>query len=360
MSAAMRRWATVKGAYFMKILSFFVIALAFAQVFAQAPPGGKAGAPASAVRAAQELMVRQRYAEAALSVNAALKGDPGGIDALYTVVALEQTRILDYESYVIDGARFAALADSVLKVLDGRQAALRGSDSLRCLFYRASVVGGVALMLAKRGAWFEGAKSAMASLGMYRQLKKADPGHHGADLGLGIYDYYFGTALKWIPFVSGGSVERGLAAAERALLAPFPFDHAAKSSYCWMLIDRKEYNKADSLAASALREIPASTIFLRIRALIALWSGGYGDALLLGGKLKGMSEARAPVNWSDLITSYYIMASAHENMGQKTEAYNAAGEGLSLNMPEECRNMPNVKEHVKFLTGVRGRHGKKK
>jgi tetratricopeptide (TPR) repeat protein len=304
-------------------------------------------------------MVRQRYAEAARGINAALKDNPDDMDALYTVVALEQTRVLDYESYGKDGARFISLADSVLKVLDGRQAALRGGDSLRCLFYRASVVGGAGLVLAKRGAWLEGAKNAMASLGMYRQLKKADPGHLGADLGLGVYDYYFGTTLKWIPFVSGGSVERGLAAAERALRAPFPFDHAAKSSYCWMLIDRGQYKKADSLASSVLRGIPGNTIFLRIRALIALWSGSYGDALLLGGKLKELSEARAPVNWSDLITSYYIITSAYENSGQRAEAEKAAEKGLSLRMPAECGNMPNVREHIKYLNGVKGKGGKK-
>jgi tetratricopeptide (TPR) repeat protein len=338
------------------LVNFFVIfSAAVAQVFAQARDGG-----VSDVRSAQELMVRQRYAEASLLVNSVLKKNPGDIDALYTLVAIEQTRVLDYESYGVDGARFTFLADSVLTVLDRRQAALRGGDSLRCLFYRASVVGGASLMLAKRGAWIEGAKNAMASLGMYKQLKKADPAHPGADLGLGIYDYYFGTTLKWIPFVSSGSVERGLAASERALRAPFPFDHAAKSSYCWMLIDREQYKKADSLAHSVLLEIPTNTIFLRIRALIALWSGSYDDALFLGGKLRGLSEARTPVNWSDLITSYYIITSAHENLGQRAEAEKAAEKGLSLPMPEEFRNMPNVKEHIKYLNGVKRKGGKKK
>jgi tetratricopeptide (TPR) repeat protein len=126
-----------------------------------------------------------------------------------------------------------------------------------------------------------------------------------------------------------------------------------------MLIDRKQYEKADSLAHSALREIPTSTIFLRIRALIALWAGTYDDALLLGDKLRRLSEARAPVNWSDLFTSYYIITSAYENLGQRAEAERAAEKGLSLRMPAECGNMPNVKEHIKYLNGVKGKGGKR-
>ncbi|MDR2592310.1 MAG: hypothetical protein LBC59_05830 [Chitinispirillales bacterium] len=299
------------------------------------------------------------YAEAAREINTVLKSDPENIDALYTLAAIEQTRILDYESYSIDGARFLSLADSLRDIFDRRQAVLRGGDSLRCIFYRANILGGISLMQAKRGAWIEGARSAMASSGLYKQVKKADPGHLGAELGLGIFDYYFGTSLKWIPFAGGGSVERGLEAMERALHAPFPFDHAAKSSYCWMLIDRKQYKKADSLAHTVLVEIPTSTIFLRIRALIALWAGCYDDALHLGNKLRTLSEKRAPVNWSDLITSYYIITSAHDNLGQKAEAYKLADKGLALPMPTEFKNMHNVKEHIKFLNGIKGKYKKK-
>ncbi len=305
-------------------------------------------------------MVRQKYTEAASEITTVLKGSPENIDALYTLAAIEQTRILDYESYSIDGAGFLSLADSLRDIFDKRQPTLRGGDSLRCLFYRANILGGISLMQAKRGAWIEGAKTAMASSGLYKQLKKVDPGHLGAELGLGIFDYYFGTSLKWIPFAGGGSVERGLEAMERALRAPFPFDHAAKSSYCWMLIDRKQYKKADSLAHTVLAEIPTSTIFLRIRALIALWSGCYDDALLLGNKLRNLSAARTPVNWSDLSASYYIITSAQDNLGQKGEALKAAEKGLALPIPPEFRNMHNVKEHTKYLTGIKGKYNKKK
>ncbi len=304
-------------------------------------------------------MVRQRYAEATREVVAVLQNNPENIDALYTLAAIEQTRILDYESYDIDGARFLSLADSLSEILEKRQTTLRGGDSLRCLFYRANISGGIGLMHAKRGAWLEGAKFAIASSALYKRVKKADPGHLGAELGLGVFDYYFGTTLKWIPFAGNGSVERGLESMELALRAPFPFNHAAKSSYCWMLIDRKQYKKADSLAHTVLRDIPTNTIFLRIRALIALWTGCYNDALFLGNKLKNLSEKRAPVNWSDLITSYYIITSAHDILGQKTEAVAAAEKGLAIPMPPEFKNMPNVKEHIRFLTEVKEKRNKR-
>jgi len=308
--------------------------------------------------AAQRLMIQQKYPEATARAMAILKSDPDNIDAIYTLAAIEQTRILDYEAYTIYGRRFQVFADSLLKILEARQPALRGDDSLRCLFYRANIIGGIGLMQAKRGAWMEGARNGMASSNLYRQVKRIDPGHLGADMGLGVFDYYFGTSMKWIPFVAGGSVEKGLEAIERSLNAPFPFNHAAKSSYCWILIDRKQFRKADSLAHSALRDAPNSTIFLRIRALIALWTGCNDSALNFGKKLMAASESRSPVNWSDLIMAHAIVAEAYDKKGQRAEALATANKALGLPMPAAYRAISHVKDHYKTLTGIRNKLSK--
>ncbi|MCL2220191.1 MAG: hypothetical protein FWB94_09960 [Chitinispirillia bacterium] len=303
-------------------------------------------------------MVRQKYPEAEARTRAALKSNPGSIDALHALVTIEQTRVLDYEAYTIYGKRFQTFADSLLRILEEKQPTLRGDDSLRCIFYRANITGGIGLMQAKRGAWVEGARNGMASANLYRQVKKIDPGHLGADLGLGVFDYYFGTSMKWLPFVAGGNVEKGLEAIERALKAPFPFNHGAKSSYCWILIDRKQFKRADSLAYSALRETPGSTIFIRIRALIALWTGSHREALNYAGKLVAASESRTPVNWSDLITAYSIIASAHDEMKHGDEALAAANRALALPVPEAYRTMSHIKDHYKILTGIQSKYSK--
>jgi tetratricopeptide (TPR) repeat protein len=312
------------------------------------------------IHASQQLMVRQKYAEAAAKVKEVLRQDPDNLDALYTLVTIEQTRILDYESYTIDGKEFIALSDSVRKVLDARLRLLKGEDSLRCLFYSANILGGVGLIQAKCGEWFSGARNAMGSVNLLRQIKKIDPENYGADLGIGAFDFYFGSSFKWIPFVSG-NVERGIEAVERSLRAPFPFNHAAKSTYCWILIDRKEFKKADSIARSVLVELPGNTVFLRIRALIALWTGSYKDALPLGKKVVELSQNRTPVNWSDLVMGYYIIVKCHEHLGQKSEAYAAAQKALSIQIPAEYKNISHVKDNLKYIsdTGSKYKAGNK-
>jgi tetratricopeptide (TPR) repeat protein len=333
------------GVFFLVLAAIFVASVIFT---AQAQDAGE-----NAVYQAQRLMVSQKYPAATALAKAALKNDPGDIDAVFTLAIIEQTRILDYESYAVDGRRFLVFADSLLKILEAEQPRFAGVDSLRCLFYRAGILGGIGVVHVKLGSWLDGARNGLASQNLYKQIRRIDPGHLGADLGLGVFDYYFGTSLRLIPFVANTNVERGLAAIERSLNVPFPFDHGAKSTYCWILIDRNEFQKADSLALSALAETPGSTIFLRIRALAALRLKNYKIALELGKELAEASESRTPVNWSDLMMSYYIITDSYENLGRRAEAITAAEKALEMPVPDALRKTPHIRDHIRFLTRTR-------
>lgn len=339
-----------RGLNFLNFTLLFLVALAASPVLASSTLSGR---DAGAIENAQRLMIAQRYPEARAAARAVLANDPRNIDAIHTLAAIEQTRILDYESYTVDGLQFVSLADSLLRMLENIERGLRGADSVRSVFYRANILGGIGVIHAKRGAVIDGARISLTSQNLYKAVKRIEPDHLGADFGLGVFDYYFGTTLRFVPFVGGGSVERGLAALERSLGAPFPFNLAAKSAYAWILIDRKEFARADSLARAALRVAPGSTLYLRIRALIALWTGQFENAIVIANRLMDASRSRAPVNWSDLILSYYVIASANDNLGRREDASAAAQAGLALDMPQAYRNIPHVREHYRNLNRLR-------
>ncbi len=305
---------------------------------------------------ALQLMVSQKYHQASELINEQLRATPDDFDALYILATIEQTRILDYESYLVDGKRFQELADSIRKVLETRLPNLKGPDSLRCLFYTANLIGGIGIMQAKSGNWFDGVKNAVSSVGILKQVKKEDPNFLAADLGIGAFDYYLSTSLKWLPFVTEDKVEKGVESIEKALNAPFPFNHAAKNTLSWILIDRKKFARADSLALSVLTDLPDNTIFLRIRALIALWTGRYKDALPMAERLITLSESRSPVNWSDLVTGYYIIVNCYEQASKTEESYASAKKVLSLPIPAEYKEIPHLKRHLKYLSEIRSKN----
>lgn len=297
--------------------------------------------------ATETFLARQDYTSAREMLRRQLAESPGDNGALYLRVAVEQSVMLDYESYLADGEQFYRLADSAREVLLGRLMRLRGADSLRCLYYLAVIEGGIAVLQAKTGNWISALKNAASSAYGLKMVMKHDSTMQEALLGLGIYHYYLGRSFNLLPFINYGSEEAGFREIERATMLPFPQDFAAKNSLCWILIDRKQYRRADSVAETALAEVPLNTFFLQIRCLALYREKLYAGALVLGNKLAAISASRKPVNWSDLVLSYFVLSGSYDALGKRREATAAAEWIASVGIPDEYRKMPHIKRNLK-------------
>jgi hypothetical protein len=325
------------------------------------PSTAPAVLPANDLFSATELLLaRQEYASARDLLGRRLAEAPGDNDALYLRVALEQTVLLDYESYLVDGDRFYRLADSTHRILFNRLAGLHGADSLRCVYYLAGIEGGIAVLQGKTGNWIRAFENAGASATRLKAVMKRDSTMNEALLGIGIYHYYLGRSFGWLPFVSGGSEDTGFLEIERSTRLPFPYDFPAKNSLCWILIDRKQYGRADSLAQTGLAEAPRSTFFLQVRCLALFRENRYGEAVGFGQKLAAISEARSPVNWSDLVLSYYVLAGSYDALGRGGEAAAAAAYIIGKAMPAEYRKMPHIKRDMKLIGEILKKDGRGK
>ena len=187
---------------------------------------------------------------------------------------------------------------------------------------------------------------------MLKLVKKREPQFYAADLGLGIFNYYLSTSFKWLPFLENKELE-GLASIESALQADFPYNYAAKNSLCWILIERDDFRRADSIAQSVLDEFPDNTIFLRIKALIKLWTGRYDEALKSGRRLLKLTERRRPFNWSDLVAGYTVLVQSYDKLGKKQEACVAAQSLFVQKIPAEYLQIPHIKKNIKYINSVR-------
>jgi tetratricopeptide (TPR) repeat protein len=327
------------------LLHIVLITAIYSSVYA-----GPAGQPPLA--AAETLLVKQDYAAARSIAAGYLPGGPEENYALYLRVAIEQTELLDYESYHFRGERFLEIADSIRKVLEVRLPGLRGKDSTRCLFYIANIYGGMGVIKAKMGKWFSAIKSSLTSIGLLKEAVQRDSAMCAAFLGIGAFHYYLSKSFTWIPFIDENSGNRGVREIEQATTASSPFHFAAKNTLCWILIDQGQFDRADSVALTALEETPGSTIFQRIRCMIALWSGRYDRALQLAQKLSEVSLMRDPVNWSDYVMAYYVLAGSYEGLGKIKEARAAARHILETKLPSEFKKIPPVKKNLRRVLEI--------
>jgi hypothetical protein len=302
-------------------------------------------------------LVHQQYDKSEYFSNILLLKQPCNADAAYLLIASVQTRILDYESYNLEAEYFLQRAGAALQTLNRDLPGKRGQDSLVCLFYIGNVQGGISIIQAKVGNWPSAVRYGANSLGAFKRVIKSNPDFYPAYLGLGIFNYYISQHLKWLPFF-GDRRKEGLDQIWLSTKADFPYSYVAKNSLCWILLERNQYDVADSVASSVLTELPSNTIFIRLKARIALWKREWPDAIGWAKKLVMLSEKRIPINWSDLLSGYQILISSYDSLGRKNECLAMCRKALSRMVPEPYSQIPYVKKHLKYIAEIQKKYSK--
>jgi len=310
-------------------------------------------ADASPSPAVDTLLAKQDYSGANSLLVHHLDSFPNDNTALYMLIAVEQTRILDYESYQLDAGPLYKKADSVNAVLKARLPKFKGRDSLQCLFYIASISGYFSVLQAKTGELFPAVKNCIESVTLLNNVIKLDSNYNEAYMGIGIFHYYLDKSFKWLSFGDANGEMEGINKLERATLAKFPYDFAARNSLCWIYIDQEKYRAADSIAGKVLSAYPDNTIFLRIRCLSLLREKKYPEAIASGEKLSRSSLKRNPENWSDLVLASYVISSANDELGKSKEACAAADYILGMKIPEQYRQMGHIRKNLKRIQAIR-------
>lgn len=304
---------------------------------------------------ALHFLVHQNYKDAYSYLQKHSIKNPTNNEALYLSFVINQTRILDYESFYTESQAFVSAADSLKTLFEKRLTGLSGKDSIECLLYIANVVGGAGIILSKTGNWFEAVKMAIGSMAILKKVQKLNPDCYEANLGIGVFNYYLSNSFRWLPFVKDKEKE-GIRLVEKALNSKFPYNYAAKNSLCWILIEQQNFRKADSLASSVLDELPDNTIFLRISAYISLWSGKYEAARKHALRIIQSSEGREPLNWSNLVTAYHVMVSSFMEQKNTKDAYRAAREFMAKQIPEQYADLPHIKKNINMIADVQKKY----
>ena len=291
------------------------------------------------------LLSQQRYGAADSLVNIVSMRSPKNIHAHYLKVAIAQAKILDYESYQTDADTFISTATRIVAILTSQLPALKGTDSAVCCLYLGNVTGGIAVIQAKNGNWFDAAMTGMTSRKWLKLAVERDPRQVGAYLGLGLFDYYLEARLSLFPFFKR-RIPENIAQIRLATTAQFPFDMAAKSSLCWVLIEQGRLTEADSLASSVLSKQPRHTIFLRIKGRVLLYQQKYTEAQASGLQLYEISTGRTPINWVDAISGCQLVASCQKNRGDCRAYQKTYATIRSFVLPPEIRFNYIVKKHM--------------
>ncbi len=292
--------------------------------------------------------MHQQYSKARIELESILKKRPRDIDALFMQINAGQIEIIDYESYVISGFRFLKSIDSTLVILEKAIGNCSEDKKAQYLFYTGTVYGMKSLIQAKLGEWFNAIKNSRMYVALLKEALEIDTTMIEPLYGIGLVDYYIGENLKWLPFMSRKARD-GLDNIEKVAESSSPLNFMAKNSLAWIYVEREEYKKADALVSSVLAEYPNNTIFLRIKARIALNVKKYNEAVTLSRRLKELSQKRNPVNWSDLFDAYQILVASLAAQGKYRDCLHEANKALDLEVPVSAKKIEYVQKHLKYI-----------
>jgi tetratricopeptide (TPR) repeat protein len=300
----------------------------------------------------------QRYDLVRTYLNGVLQSNPDNIDALYMQLNVNATELLDYESYPIQGDKYLRYADSLLSVVENRIASTKKGENTRHLFYCANIYGFIGLVQAKQGNWLKGIKNARISVRLLKNVLEIDPALHEALLGIGMYNYYVGQYLRWLPFMDSKARD-GIADVERVARASSPFSYGAKYNLLWILIERGDYAKADSIVSTVLEHFPDNTIFVGIKAHVAQYRHDYKNAIRYARKLVVSSQKRTPVNWCDLVSGYRIVIASLYKMEHYRECSKEIDTVLELKIPASSKKISYIEKHVNYIYKIREKLSRK-
>ncbi len=297
----------------------------------------------------ERLVVAQRYTEADSYYRARLRKDSLDDFARYMIITTFQTKLVDYESYEIEGDAFIETADSAIAFFQNECGNPCGNYN--CRFYLGSVLGMKALVETKQGNILGGLGDSHHAASILSDARSSNPSFLPAALGIGVYNYYVGSSLSFIPGnaerESNGLDEIKLAASDTSALGL-----GSRNVLGWILYDRKQYAQTDSIALVSLKTWHGNTIFQRmhIRALLAL-----KRELECENAARVLAETsfkRNPVNWSDLLSAYQAAALAAMNRGDHNAAAAYCHKGLAYHVPEDSFRIIYVKRHWDYLKNL--------
>lgn len=293
------------------------------------------------------LLMLQDYDKALEYTDSIILNNKENADAHYMRLNIMQSIMLDYESYPND-TTFIDEANSYLKVINKLKKNCSKDDCTKQMLFEGNVVGAIALVQTKQEKWLDGFKNARKSVGILAKTFKRDTTYYEACLATGVYDYYVGKTFKWVPFV-GMRENKGIRQIETAASRNSIFRFAAIHSLLWILIEQKEYNKADSLVTGLMQKYPNNTILLRIKTRNEFLRKNYDTAMVLAKRLVNISSKRLPLNWSDMFSGYEVIIKILDERGETAKCHQVVTEALSYKVPKSALKIVYVRDNLAYI-----------
>ncbi len=277
-----------------------------------------------------ELSIRHRYAEALALFSSVADSFPEHPAAPFFTATVYQSMMLDLESKRWSSAFYSHI-DSAIHLAE------KNSRDRWCRFYLGAALSYKGYQLARDKKYLPAISQVVRSVKIMNQLLKEDSSFCDPLLGVGNYLYWRSKAVAWLPLVPDKR-KQGMQQVRQACSCAQLSRWAALSSYCWMMIEEKNYTEAAALCRKGLMHFPDSRFFLWPLAESLFRRQDHAEAKDVYEILLTSVEAAEPNNHYNEIVLHWKLAQCEQALGRLPAAQAHARRVLELTPDEEVRD----------------------
>lgn len=288
-----------------------------------------------------DLTINTRFKEAESLLRTRIAAGDSSADVYFYLASVFNSKMTHFENHADEKPFLAALNKVLLKT-----AADSDTEKARALFYRGSALGYKAFYEGQSGNWFDAVRDGLKSVDNLKRAIDVDSTLYDACLGIGVYQYWRSTKLKfllWMPFIEDTRLQ-GIKNIRKAAAKSKYSRYMAMHQLIYILLNYGNKDEALHYAREVIRVYPNSTFMWWAYAHTRFMRHEYPKALTAYRHLLTLLTELPEQNASHVVSCRARMAEIYDKMGKKREARQEARRAL-----EAAKGVPLSSQGQKSL-----------
>ena len=209
-----------------------------------------------------ELTINGKFNQALSILEQRIGIDTTDYKSYFYLAATLNSKMTHYENLNYEKEFYAAIKKTIgiIKKKQSENTELSDSTNAQYSFYLGSAYGYRGFFEGRKGNWYSALSDGLSAIDLLEESVEMDSSLMQAFLGIGTYDYWSSSKLKfalWLPFIPDNR-ERGIELIKKSLLEDSPAKYIAMHQLVYILIDYGMFENAKFYAEKIIEKYPQS------------------------------------------------------------------------------------------------------
>jgi tetratricopeptide (TPR) repeat protein len=209
-----------------------------------------------------ELTINGKFDQALQELEKRIQADSSDFKSYFYLAATLNSKMTHFENLNQEKEFYEAINGTIQLVENKNKKYLIIPDSIKAqyLFYLGSSYGYRAFFEGKKGNWYSALSDGLNAIDYLEEAVEIDSTLYQAYLGIGTYDYWSSSKLKfalWLPFIPDNR-ERGIDLIKKSMYEQGPSKYMAMHQLVYILIDFGAFDEAGMYAEQLIEKYPQS------------------------------------------------------------------------------------------------------